>query len=450
VNVAVGARFTGAAGTLSGATINGELRVEGRVRIAGGSTFTTARLSGSGAELLFLSGESLTGTIFTDGPRPFSTPLVFSNGTYSIAPTGVIRTDASSGAGLVIMGHTLANAGRISSQAYAVSLSLDASTFTNSGTLEVKDGGILNFGGGTTWTNPGTVALSSGGLLTMPGFFDARGGIGTWSNSNAEVRIMSGSTILNTGNTLTLNSSTGSWRLFGGTISGGTLAFADGRTLDITPIDSNRLLGVTVDGGLNVGNGRVRIGAGTTFKGARLAGGTLTFEAGSTITGPISGAGTIETSQGSVTLTLAAGAVIRTEVGVVGNLTIASGASDLTLRNEGLVSSQVSGQTLRVSPSEFSNAGTLEVRDGGILSIAPFAAWTNAGTIEVGSGSIFHTPIGYTQTAGVTRLANGTLEADGFGTLGTVIIASGRLEGRGTIRASGIRRVIRRGRRVGS
>ena len=38
-------------------------------------------------------------------------------------------------------------------------------------------------------------------------------------------------TLNNTGATLTLNATTGSWNLAGGTINGGTLAFADGQTL---------------------------------------------------------------------------------------------------------------------------------------------------------------------------------------------------------------------------
>ena len=59
-------------------------------------------------------------------------------------------------------------------------------------------------------------------------------GIGTWSNSGASTVNITGTLLAGSGgNTLTLSNATGSWTLSGGTISGGAMAFADGKSLFI-------------------------------------------------------------------------------------------------------------------------------------------------------------------------------------------------------------------------
>ena len=57
-------------------------------------------------------------------------------------------------------------------------------------------------------------------------------------------------TLTNTGNTFTFNATTGTWNLLGGTVAGGTIAFADGQTLAISTSFNNRLTGVTITGDL--------------------------------------------------------------------------------------------------------------------------------------------------------------------------------------------------------
>ena len=82
--------------------------------------------------------------------------------------------------------------------------------------------------------------------------------------------------------------------------------------------------------------------------------------------------------------------MIKTLAGLTGDVSIGSGGfgynAAMALTNNGLISSQVSGRTLTINPAtSFTNAGTLEAINGGNLAV----------------------PLGYTQTAGVTRLSGG-------------------------------------------
>jgi hypothetical protein len=91
----------------------------------------------------------------------------------------------------------------------------------------------------------------------------------------------------------------------------------------------------------------------------------------------------------------------------------------MALANNGLISSQVSGRTITINPAtSFTNGGTLEAINGGNLTV----------------------PLGYTQSAGTTRLSGGgTISAiDPLvpTTLHTITVAGGRLEASGTITAN--------------
>jgi hypothetical protein len=111
--------------------------------------------------------------------------------------------------------------------------------------------------------------------------------------------------------------------------------------------------------------------------------------------------------------------VLKTLSGLTGDAIVGVGNSftgAMALTNNGLISSQVSGRTITVNPAtSFTNAGTLEAINGGNLAV----------------------PLGYTQTAGVTRLSGGgTISVFANPTLNTITVAGGRLEGSGTITAN--------------
>ena len=400
--------LTGAGGTLSGVTVSGDLNFpdfNSKVVIAGGTTFATAHLAGNYSTIGFAPAQTLSSTIQFEGAGGQSSVTLSSAGTFTVGASGVIKTVAGLNSDVTIgnggFGYNadmvLTNNGLISSQVSGRAITINpATSFANagSGTLEAKSGGVLTIAPTVVWTNAGTISVNAA-TINLGGTLNVTGGIGAWSNTGGTVNVTG--TITNTGNTLTLNNSTGSWNMVGGTISGGTLAFANGKTLNLTGAGGT-LSGVTVSGDLNFPdfNSKVVIAGGTTFATAHLAGNysTIGFAPAQMLSSTIQfeGAG----GQSSVTLssagtfTVGASGVIKTVAGLNSDVTIGNGGfgynADMALTNNGLISSQVSGRAITINPAtSFANAGTLEAINGGNLTV----------------------PMGYTQTAGITRLSGG-------------------------------------------
>ena len=176
-------------------------------------------------------------------------------------------------------------------------------------------------------------------------------------------------TLNNTGATLTLNATTGSWNLAGGTISGGTLAFADGQTLLVTASGTNRLVGVIVNGDLTLsqnsavvrfnnvtlnGTAHLTNSSSIAFEGTQsLNSGTISFD---------DATGNVVEMQAAGTLTVGAAAAIRGNTGTIGGSRYFGAA--MTLVNQGLISAEVSGKTLTVSATSFTNNGTAHALNG--------------------------------------------------------------------------------------
>ena len=171
--------------------------------------------------------------------------------------------------------------------------------------------------------------------LEKLGPLNATAGIGTFTNSGGTVNLTG--TLNNTASTLTLNATTGSWNLAGGTISGGTLAFADGQNPLITANNANLLSGRDGERAripwMSVAGARTKVAGGTTFKTAHLAvirAEPRLFAPGQTLNGTIlfEGAGTstrfVEMNGTAGTFTIGATGVIRTD-GVGGGAQIGIG-----------------------------------------------------------------------------------------------------------------------------
>ena len=230
---------------LTGVTVNGDLTLStnfARVIIEGGTTFANAHLSGDLSILSFAPGQTLTGNILFEGAsieKRFV--LMFNNtaGTLTIGPTGSIKTVAGfRGSGEIggpgpegLFGGemTLVNQGLISAEASNTTLSVLAESLANTGTMGVDSGSTLRLLGTASWFNTGTLRVA-GGTLNLTGTL-------TTAALNLPSFVRTGGTVLvqgtlnNAGDTLTFNNSTGTWTMSDGTISGGTLSFADGQTL---------------------------------------------------------------------------------------------------------------------------------------------------------------------------------------------------------------------------
>jgi hypothetical protein len=429
---------TGTNNLLTGVTINGDVNLSALnavTRIGPGTTFTTAHLANQSTEIGFLAGATMNGTILLEGAATGTRFIGMSAvGAVTIGAPGVIRSETGLGGNAQIgIGNNffsamaLTNAGLISSQVSGRTITINASSLTNTGGLEAINGGILAISPAAAWTNAGSISVgATPSIVNLSGTFDVTGGIGTWSNAGGTVNI--NGTINNTGSTTTLNNRTGSWTLNGGTFSGGTLAFADGKTLLFSNTSNNSIIsGVTVNGDLtfNVSNARARIEGGSTFATAHLSESNteLGFAPGSTLTGTIlfegAAGGTRFVSMNGTAgmLTIGAAGVLRAETGVGGNAFIGGGnsyAGAMTLVNGGTISSQVSGRSITINSASMSNTGTLSATNGGTLLI----------------------PRGYIQTAGVTRLGGGTLTAQTGIINDTLQLNAGMLEGFGSIVAN--------------
>src|SRR5262249_32012746 len=155
-------------------------------------------------------------------------------------------------------------------------------SLTNTGTLQALNGGTLSIGATTwsssstitatnstlsfsgAWSNTGTITINNS-TLNLGGTFTTAGiKLSSFTRTGGTVNVTG--TLANSSSPLTLNAATGSWGLAGGTISGGTVAFADSQTLIMTADSSNRLLNVTVSGDLDLAasSARVKIEGTTT------------------------------------------------------------------------------------------------------------------------------------------------------------------------------------------
>jgi Malectin domain len=107
--------------------------------------------------------------------------------------------------------------------------------------------GDPNFNSTTNWSNTGSIDvrnsnLDLGGLFTIAA-------MGTITHTGDSINLVG--TLNNTGTTLALNATTGSWYMDGGEIENGTVAESDGAELIFTG-DNSTLNAVTVDGDLDL------------------------------------------------------------------------------------------------------------------------------------------------------------------------------------------------------
>ncbi|MES2708815.1 MAG: choice-of-anchor D domain-containing protein [Verrucomicrobiota bacterium] len=396
---------------LDGVTVNGDIRLtedSAFVQIRGGTAFTTARMGGADSSMGFAAGESLTGAILFEGPAGGDRYVEMDgdDGVLTIGVTGEIRTSADLGAtGIIGQAYKyggameLVNQGSISSETSGQLLSIVPFSLFNSGTLQALNGGILDISA-ADWTNAGTITLDADSSVYLGGNFDATGGIGTFSNAGGGFVGVRG-LLRNTGSTLTLDDSTGSWTLEGGVIRGGTVITEDGKNLLATDNFDNLLDGVTLDGDLVLADdfAVVRIDGGTTFTTAHLTGydSLLAFAPGQTLTGTVlfEGAGAggrgVEMDGNDGTFTIGATGVIRTapdldnfEENVIG---YGFDGGEMDLVNLGLISSETMYQQVSMDALSLTNSGTIQALDYSFLT-AVTDSLTNSGTIRSSGGVV--------------------------------------------------------------
>ncbi|MDD5332156.1 MAG: filamentous hemagglutinin N-terminal domain-containing protein, partial [Rhodoferax sp.] len=451
------ATLTSSNGTLDGVTLSGTLGFggSGNTFINNGITLAGGAVVNKGASNWFF-GSAGTQHIASRG-----TGTINNAGGTLYAGYGVLSQTLQIDSGITYQGYgsltdssaaSIINAGTISSNTAAQTLTLSPTNFTNSAT------GVINAAAGTlainassatapSWSNANTSGLQVGasGTLNLGGSF-VTSSLGTIAHATGGVVNITG-TLDNTGSTLNLDGTgqfgTGGLTTLTGTIKNGTLSST---TATLTS-SGGTLDGVTLSGTLGFGgSGNTFINNGITLaSGAVVNKGASNWFFGSAGTQHIASRGTGTINNAGGTLYAGYGVLSQTlqiDSGITyqgyGSLTDSSAASII---NAGTISSNTAAQTLTLSPTNFTNsatgvinaaAGTLAINASG--ATAP--SWSNAntsglqvgasGTLNLGGsfvtaslGTIAHAIGGVVNITGTLDNTGSTLNLDGTGQFGT-------------------------------
>jgi hypothetical protein len=320
-------------------------------------------------------------------------PLTIGPGVTVTGDTGVIMfTDPTS---------PLINQGTIINSVPDGRITLMGTGGRSSGTIEVANGGSIELNS-NGFTNQGTIITQSHGQVQIEGTLTTAQ-LGTVMNTDFTGSLKISGTLINTGNTLRLNMSTGSWDL-GGTIQGGTIETGAGVELAVTG-NLAVLDGVTLNGALDftvypgpvlsvrnglTNNGVIYVGriGNTTgygyvnFMGTQALGGTGSIILGS----DRSNVGALQIAN-NTTLTIGSG---QTVGGDTGNIIMGTTASALV--NNGTITDNVSGGTITISGAGWTNTGTVVAANGGTINADQpsnlFSNMLTGGTWHVQSNSV--------------------------------------------------------------
>ncbi len=307
-------------------------------------------------------------------------------------------------------------------------------------TLTINPGQHLGLAG--TWQNRGRLLLHGGQLDLGGAFTPAALGHFRWTTGTLNLT----GTLDNTGTTLDMDHATGSFDLNGGTILGGTVNVRGAAHL-VPGSGTNQLIGVTVNGSIDIGAGTLTVTDGlvvngTVTLGIGAGGSHLTFAGSQTFAGVAtvlfegSGYASLEATNGTVTLApsvtvlgQAAQAAHLVNVASQGTIVLADPKANLFLegnswRNEGRI--DLTAGTLNLGGT-FSVVGLGDVRRlGGTVNLT--GVLDNTGqtlTLDAGTGSwqlvggtirrgtvIAHDGAALIPTSSMGTLDGVTLEAD--------------------------------------
>jgi hypothetical protein len=422
---------------------------------------------------LNLSGGALT--INGGGQLNLNGALSQTGGTLTLNGGTIYATTLDSTAGTLALnvgtltGATVTNSGTIDAEEANGNLTIDPTTFINSGTIDVLNGDSITIGNynvtlepttftttassviaigsnssayiqpNNAWTNLGSITLASGAGLYLYGPMSAAS-LGKISNSGGTVYVAG--TWDNTGQTLDGSAGFGQLALYGGTISGGTATAAG-----VAFTRSGTLSGVTFDGPLNLtsDHASVDLANGTTVVGSSGSGpgtinvtgtsSSLYFDNAQSVDNETINLGNASSlallasndvnHAGNQVLTLGSGVSIDTQG--------AAGIGDSGLAGDGIVNDGVinatAGGYFQFYGNAFTNNGTInDASNGNVLEIYS-TTFTNQGAINIGLALIVGNTTTFTNATGtITVDGTGSLELDEALTtaqLGTIKEASG-------------------------
>ncbi len=351
----------------------------------------------------------------------------FFPGTSNLTTDGLIQVTASGATLAINPTGTLMNGGAISANVAsgnAANLNIvPGGSFTNQlgGAVSVTGASAtLTIGGSTTsWQNLGTITVN-GGTLVLNGQFTTAG-LGTINRTGGTINVSGAWN--NASASYAFSSTTGSYVLAGGTITGGTLSGTGGNSLQATLNQANQLNGVTINaGGLDLSTQQAfveltngsKFGSGTTVNvgSASFIGGLGIGESGtiSNLTVNLGSQNSALTLEGSQNVTLDSTTTVNLSIATsvpssVGRVGFTAGTSNLT--TNGLIQVTASGATLNINPTgTLSNGGSLVANgSGATLVIQPTGSFTNSGTIAAQNDGVVSIPA----AVAFTNFSTGTL-----------------------------------------
>jgi hypothetical protein len=472
--------------TFDNTTINGDLSLEGYVALQNGAV-VNGDVETTRGTLALYSGADISGSISVSGSRTElrygdsrtidGKTITFAGGTYDVEMTGSSGVELTFGPDLLIHGGNAViggnypddpfdavNYGTISADVSGQELTLRLNAFTNHGSMEAVNGGILRAGSygmqwenaadgridvvdsklvlDGAWTNAGVINATNA-TVVLGGEF-ATADIGNF-NRTASTAILAGE-LDNTGSTLTLDESDGEWQLGGGTITGGTIDMAGGDgVLAVTSISTSGSLtyldNVTVNADILMANSTfddvLHLRPSATINGeiTVLHENELYVDTGRTLdnttihlSGPNSTMTATLRARETGQLTLGPNLEVYGDCGCIAT----SGYTDVSILNQGLIAAE-GGGTMYICQS-FTNAGTVRADEGSRVSFegSPTNAaggqivttggtlmfaegWDNLGTITANQGEVSFDPShdNYSRNAGLIDVAESTLRFNG-------------------------------------
>lgn len=421
----------------------GDLVGVGNVTLSGGDlTFSTQTatpvFSGviSGANGLTKIG---TGTQTLSGANTFSGATTVNNGKLiltggaAIADTGAVVVNSTATTSGTLQVNTAETVGSLAGNGGSVVLNAG---LTTGGAINTTYAGVISGAGALTTQGAGTFTLTgantySGGTTVTAGTLE-----GNTTSIQGNVRVFVSGTLLFT------QPSNGT---YGGALTGaGVLTKTGAGVLTLTGNNS------VFTGDTNFNGGTIAIGTATNFTGGRLnfnggtlqttgplsltngitlntGGGTIQTDAATTLSGVISGAGSLtKTGVGNLTLggfnfysggtTVTAGTLTGTNLSLQGNI----------VNNAALVFDQAASGG--VYSGNLSGTGTLTKLNVGSITLSGNNTYTGATTIT--GGTLIAAGTGIGDTSAVTVGTGATLQLSGNETVGSIA-------GAGAVNAAG-------------
>ncbi len=439
--------------------VAGDLTLDDAViRLDRTSNFVDTRLRFDDGALQTLAG---VGEVIFDGSSSGNLHRqrveAINEGGHLVVESGITVRTGQQGGQLGNTDNPITNYGTVRAQTDGRFINFYGSNAVNEGSLEAIEGGMLRIDGSFInnaqisgddgaielrgdWSNAGT--LETVDTLVDFGSEFTLADVGTFSRDGGTVRITG--TLHNTGATLMLDESFGTWDLHGGAIIGGTVASdadfrlratASGRLEEVTLQSVELFLAsgndVLVAGDLTLDDAVIRFDRTSNFVDTRLR-----FDDGARQT--LAGVGEVifdGTSSGNLHrqrveainegahLVLAEGITVRTgtQAGQIGN-------ANYPFTNYGRLVAETSDRSLLVAGNDFINEGIIEVRDGGRIQISGLAGDLNTLIMDPSGGRV-DLDGDYTLNQDVTVPEGAHLTLSGNWTnTATIILDEGRLD----------------------